>query len=146
MSELDRVGASDDHGIDFGGEKAVLGNAWNGCDCQCGLPDVRDRPKRNVQDVVGLIGQERLIAQHPEGNRSSEISEARSYEIRREREHLHRHRKAAEAHYKLAGIDHGYDASRCSSNDLFSQQGTASALDRVQTWIDLVGAIDGEVD
>ena len=77
MSELDRVGASDDHGIDFGGEKAVLGNAWNGCDCQCGLPDVRDRPKRNVQDVVGLIGQERLIAQHPEGNRSSEISEAR---------------------------------------------------------------------
>ena len=96
--------------------------------------------------MIALICQKRIVVLQSEGHRNAEVGKARANELSGKRENFDGKRKAAELPYDLAGVDHGYDASRCSSNDLFSQQGTASALDRVQTWIDLVGAIDGEVD
>lgn len=119
MSNINRIIAPNDDRIDLREEKAVRGDTRNGCDRKRGLLRVCDDPEGHIQDVVALIRQKRIIILQSEGHRNSEIGKARSNELSGKRENFDGKRKAAEPPYDLAGVDHGYDASRCRSNNLF---------------------------
>lgn len=65
---------------------------------------------------------------------------------RTERHDLHRQPEGAKPFHLLGGIgDHQHGAGG-SGHDLLAQQGTASALDEVERRVDLIGAIDGQIE
>ena len=63
-----------------------------------------------------------------------------------ERNNLNRQRKAAENIDPFGVVGDHDHAIRSGGHDLFAQQRAAAALDQVERGIDLVGAVDGEVE
>src|SRR5690606_19518016 len=59
---------------------------------------------------------------------------------------LRRQREAAERIDELARIGDDNHPVGGGGDDLFAQQGAAAALDEVHAGVDLVGAVDGEVE
>ena len=109
---------------------------------------VLDEAECRVEDEVALVRVERRAvgtvspaSAMPPSSRRARVTHAAG-----EGQHLDWERKRAEARHRLARVDDDADASRGGGDHLLAEQRTAAALDRAQGRIDLVGAIDREVD
>ena len=110
---------------------------------------VGDRAERAVEDQVALVGAERAggitIAPHDDGRTQLLDREARRREP--EVDDLDGEREArAEALGALRRVDDDHLACARLRDELLAEQRAATALDEVELRVDLVGAVDRDVD
>src|SRR3989454_4595335 len=107
---------------------------------------VLDRTHRAVDDHVEVVGHERTLLVRPQRGLQSEVLEPPPAEGERERHDLHREpATSAESLDQLVGGHEDDLPPGRRGDDPFPHERSAIALDEVQLPIDLVGAVDGEV-
>ena len=104
----------------------------------------------NVIGVIGNVGFTRFI-QSQFGVASfflKELLEAIQIVLPAELNHLHRHGEAAatEAVHELRVVDDDNELIGSGLHHLLAEEGTAAAFDKIEVGIDLVGAVDGEIE
>lgn len=121
------------------------------------LPRAGGVPDRGLEvqihNVVGVVGDVGL----PVGVQSElgvaalrleELLQPHQVVVPAELDHLHRHGEAgaAEAGDELGVVDDDDELVGGGLDHLLAEEGAAAALDEVEVGVDLVGAVDGEVD
>ena len=142
---LDRLTASDHHSVNLAKKQAVLHDAGDGIDRSGDLDRPKGLAEGCIQDVIALVCDEWFSADRAKRHTGSELGKMRSNELAREGHDFDRQRKLAESSNDFASVyDHDHPA-RSGGHDLLSEQGAATAFDRLKVAIDLVGAVDREV-
>lgn len=142
---LDRLAASDHDSVNLAEKQAVLHDAGDGIDRSGDLNWPKALAEGCIQDVIALVCEEWFSLDRAKPHTGSKVGKMRSNELAREGHDFDRQRKLAEPSNDFACVyDHDHPA-RSGSHDLLSEQGAATAFDRLKVAIDLVGAVDREV-
>mmetsp|Transcript_34219 Transcript_34219/g.107885 ORF Transcript_34219/g.107885 Transcript_34219/m.107885 type:complete len:295 (+) Transcript_34219:136-1020(+) len=154
------VGASDDDGGGHVAEEAVVNNAHGVLELGGGGARVLDGLREvQVHDVVAVVSHSRLVAVRSVGRGGAEaehglaagdgrqrLDEAQGVLVA-ERGDLHREREArAEAVAELGLVDDDDELVGADLHHLLAEEGAAAALHEVKRRVDLVGAVDGDVE
>ena len=140
----------DDHQVRQIDEEAVFDHAGKGVYPAFGADGVVDSAGEvAVQDqvaVVGFIGSSGVGVPAQLGSQAL-IHEVVADEGAGEGDYLHRQGgSGAEPRHHLGGVDDYDQLFAGARDDFLAQQGTAQTLDEIEPWIDLVGAVDGQID
>ena len=104
-------------------------------------------PNPQLENVVSVVADERALGSLAEHRIGTERRQAPLAEREPERNDLDRKRAAhAETLDDLLGADDDDQPLRRGGNDLFAHERAAEALDEVETRIDLICAIDREIE
>ena len=142
------LGVLDQDVVGFGEEKAVADHISQPVEACTKLHDVETRGKRRVDHriaVVGLVG--RSVGFQPNG--SLEPDRAQALSDRREFGCLDldgQRRLFPQPGRKLVRLDQVDASRRGMRHDLLARHRAASALDHAQRGIDLVGAVEQEIE
>ena len=105
-----------------------------------------DDAESAVQDVVPVIRNESPVVLNTESGAAPEGFDLQPHELPAEGRYFHGQRESAEAILEFRFV--GYDdfAAAGGGHKFLAQQRASSALDQIKGGIDLVGAVDGQVD
>ena len=109
----------------------------------------RSTPARDlaVEDQVALVGAVRVLAVHPQPGVGRELGKPPARVAPAEADHLDRQpRPLAEALHALGRLGHDHEAARGGDHDLLAQERAAAALDEPEPRVDLVGAVERQVE
>ena len=147
LQHLNAVARSDDRRRGEPEEEPVLDDARHVRDVARQRGRVDPLGPRAVEDAVALIGDERAAGVDAQLRFPSQVAKQTLHDRQRERDHLDRERRAlAEpAHeLRLVGDDHHPPGGR--RDHLLAQVRASQPLDQVERRVDLVGAVDHEVE
>ena len=153
LDDGDAVGAGDDGRVGDAEEKAVLdhaGHALEGLVERLGIVDARERAVEKYVAAVGHEGAAVLGQPQLDLARAADVGGHRADQRARGGEpEAHRFdgkRKLAEHPDALGCVGDDDHALGGHGHDLLAQQRTAAALDEAQVGVDLVGAIDRQIE
>ena len=113
---------------------------------------IRNAAKRCIEDQMSAVCNKRFAVRHPQCQGAVQ-AEFRGGAANRNLGRLQpepvdfdRQREAAERFDQLGTVGNHDHAGRGRGDDLFAQQRAATTLDQCEFRIDLVGAVDGEVE
>ena len=97
---------------------------------------------------MAAVGDERFAVRlHTQFRRRTRRFETRQQRTPAELYHFHRNRCAlAEPTHELRLVHDDNERGRCAFDDLLPEQSATQALDQIELRIDLVGAVDGEIE
>src|SRR2546425_3632594 len=128
-------------------EPAVADGPGDARDPCSELPRAPDRPEVRVEDMVPVVRLERLAALLAQLDLRAEALECRGRVLPAERMDLHgQGRLRAEAAHELRVVDDHDEPLRRRGDDLLAEQGAAHPLNQVELRVDLVCAVDGQVE
>src|SRR4029077_1558788 len=105
-----------------------------------------DGPEAGVQDQVAIVGLEGPTGRHPELGPPAQGLDRAAGRLPQEGQNLDRYRPAPKAAHELALVGDQDESPAGMRDDLLPQERPPAPLDAVNRRVDLVGAVDGQVE
>ena len=143
---------ADHHDITDVDEQPVFHHTGDLVQHQRQLARVADPLQMQIDDVIGLVGDQRTVAVHPQRHvavqhihRHQGFLKQRLGGLPAKGDNLDRQGKGAKLGNLFGGIGDHDHLIRCRRHDLFLQQGRPAALDQAKVLVKLIRAVDGQV-
>jgi hypothetical protein len=127
-------------------EEAVLDNAWDITQFRRKRRRVGDAAEVAVEDVVAFVGDEWLSAFLADDNGGAELFDFAADQWKGESDDFDGHWEAAEHRDLLARVGDDDEFARRRRDNFFVEERTTATFDQVELRVELVGAVDRDVD
>ncbi len=138
----------DQHQVGHSDEKAVVDHTQKGVDAALEIGGIFDALELRVENLVSVVGYERApVPVHPEAHVSAEGLDLPAGDRRGEGHHLDRDRHPrSEASDDLFLTGENHELIRDRSHHALAQERSPVSFDQVERRVDLVGAVDVDID